>query len=103
MSNNKQTQRQIQIQLPGDLEATYANFVVLSHSPSEMILDFARVLPNMPKAKVYARIVMTPMNAKLLHKALGENLEKYEEKFGQIKTPDSGFGLHEERMGFVRD
>ena len=68
-----------------------------------MILDFARVLPNMPKAKVYARIVMTPMNAKLLHKALGENLEKYEEKFGQIKTPDSGFGLHEERMGFVRD
>ena len=103
MSNNKQTQRQIQIQLPGDLEATYANFVVLSHSPSEMILDFARVLPNMPKAKVYARIVMTPMNAKLLHKALGENLEKYEEKFGQIKTPDTGFGLHEERMGFVRD
>jgi hypothetical protein len=103
MSNSKQTQRQIQIQLPGDLEATYANFVVLSHSPSEMILDFARVLPNMPKAKVYARIVMTPMNAKLLHKALGENLEKYEEKFGQIKTPDSGFGLHEERMGFVRD
>ena len=103
MINNKQTQRQIQIQLPGDLEATYANFVVLSHSPSEMILDFARVLPNMPKAKVYARIVMTPMNAKLLHKALGENLEKYEEKFGQIKTPDSGFGLHEERMGFVRD
>jgi hypothetical protein len=103
MSNNKQTQRQIQIQLPGDLEATYANFVVLSHSPSEMILDFARVLPNMPKAKVYARIVMTPMNAKLLHKALGENLEKYEEKFGQIKTPDTGFGLHEERMGFVRE
>jgi hypothetical protein len=103
MSNNKQTQRQIQIQLPGDLEATYANFVVLSHSPSEMILDFARVLPNMPKAKVYARIVMTPMNAKLLHKALGENLEKYEDKFGPIKTPDTGFGLHEERMGFVRD
>jgi hypothetical protein len=103
MTDSKQTQRQIQIELPGDLEATYSNFVVISHSPSEMILDFARVLPNMPKARVYARIVMTPMNAKLLHKALGENLSKYEDKFGQIKTPDTGFGLHEERLGFVRD
>ena len=103
MTDSKQTQRQIQIELPGDLEATYSNFVVISHSPSEMILDFARVLPNMPKARVYARIVMTPMNAKLLHKALGENLGKYEDKFGQIKTPDTGFGLHEERLGFVRD
>ena len=55
-----------------------------------MIVDFARVLPNVPKAKVYARIVMTPMNAKLLHKALGDNLSKFEEKYGEIKTPDRG-------------
>ena len=53
--------RPIQIELPADLEATYANFALITHSPSEMIIDFARVLPNQPKAKIYTRIVMTPM------------------------------------------
>jgi hypothetical protein len=103
MSNNKQPQRRIQVELPADLEATYANFVLITHSPSEMIMDFARVLPSVPKAKVYGRIIMTPMNAKLLHKALGENLGKFEEKYGEIKTPDQGFEPNVERMGFVRD
>ena len=106
MSNQKQVsggKRPIQIELPADLEATYANFVLITHSPSEMILDLARVLPNVPKAKVYARIVMTPMNAKLLHKALGENLAKFEDKYGEIHTPDRGFDAPSERMGFVRD
>jgi len=66
-------------------------------------MDFARALPNMPKSKVYARIIMTPMNAKLLHKALGENLRKFEEKHGEIKIPDQGFEPNVERMGFVKD
>ena len=52
------------------MEAIYTNFALITHSPSELILDLARALPNAPKAKVYARVVMTPMNAKLLHKAL---------------------------------
>lgn len=95
--------RPIQIELPVDLEATYANFALITHSPSEMIIDFARVLPNQPKAKIYTRIVMTPMNAKLVHKALGENLAKFEEKYGEVKLPDQGFEPHVERMGFVRD
>jgi hypothetical protein len=103
MQMSESPQRQIQIELPANLEATYANFVVITHSPSEMIMDYARALPNMPKAKVYARILMTPMNAKLLHKALGENLAKFEEKFGEIKTPDEGFGPQAERLGFVRE
>jgi hypothetical protein len=103
MSSSKQPQRRIQVELPGDLEAIYANFVLITHSPSEMIMDYARVLPNVPKAKVYARIIMTPMNAKLLHKALGDNLTKYEEKHGEIKTPEQDFESHAERMGFVRD
>ncbi|MFB0536184.1 MAG: DUF3467 domain-containing protein, partial [Anaerolineae bacterium] len=52
-------------------------------------------------AKVYTRILMTPMNAKLLHKALGENLGKFEEQYGEIKTPKHGF--HEERpIGFKK-
>jgi len=96
-------QRQIQIELPADLEAIYSNFALITHSPSEIIVDFARVLPNVPKAKVYARIVLTPMNAKLLHRALGENLGLFEGKFGEIKTPDRGFDPHAERIGFVRD
>lgn len=103
MSSSRPPQRSIQIELPADLEATYANFALITHSPSELIVDFARALPNMPKAKVYARIVMTPMNGKLLHKALGENLGKYEETYGEIKTPDQGFEPHSERMGFVRE
>jgi len=103
LSDHNQPQRPIQIELPGDLEAIYSNFALITHSASEVIVDMARVLPNVPKAKVYARIVMTPMNAKLLHKALGENLAKFEEKFGEIKTPDRGFEPHTERMGFVRD
>jgi hypothetical protein len=103
MSNSKQPQRRIQVELPAELEATYANFVLITHSPSEMIMDFARVLPSVPKAKVYGRIIMTPMNAKLLHKALGDNLAKYEEKYGELKTPDQGFESHAERMGFVKD
>jgi hypothetical protein len=94
--------RQIQIELPTELEAIYSNFALITHSPSELILDFARLLPNVPKAKVYARIIMTPMNAKLLHKALGDNLAKFEEKFGEIKAPDQGFEPPTERMGFVR-
>ncbi len=97
------SQRSIQIDLPAELEAIYANFVLITHSPSEVIVDFARMLPNVPKAKVYARILMTPMNAKLLHRALGDNLAKFEEKFGEIKAPDQGFEPHAERMGFVRD
>ncbi len=89
----------VQIELPRDLEAIYANFALIAHSPSEVILDFARVLPNQPTARVYARIVMTPMNAKLLLQALGENLKKYEAQFGEIKTPSPGF--QEERpLGF---
>ena len=103
MSENRPLQRPIQIELPADLEAIYANFALITHSPSEVIFDLARVLPNVPKAKVYARVIMTPMNAKLLLRALGENLGKFEEKFGEIKTPDQGFEPHVERLGFVKD
>ncbi len=103
MDSRKEPKRQIQIELPADLEAIYTNFALITHSPSEVILDFARALPNVPKAKVYARVIMTPMNAKLLHKALGDNLGKFEEKFGEIKAPDQGFEPPAERMGFVRE
>ena len=79
----------ISVELPANLEATYANLTLISHSTSELIMDFARVMPNTPKAKIYSRIVMTPMNAKLLHRALAHNLKKFEEKYGEIKIPEN--------------
>ena len=79
----------INVELPANLEAIYANLTLISHSASEIILDFARAMPNTPKAKIYGRIVITPMNAKLLHRALADNLSKFEEKYGEIKIPEN--------------
>jgi hypothetical protein len=66
-------------------EGVYSNFVLIAHSASEFIIDFARILPGLPKAKVFSRIVMTPQHAQLLHNALSDNIKKYEERFGKIK------------------
>jgi hypothetical protein len=67
-------------------EGIYSNFVLIAHSPSEFILDFARMLPGLPKAKVFARIVMTPQHTKMLFNALDENIKKYEDRFGKVKV-----------------
>ena len=77
----------MQIEIPANLDAVYSNFALITHSPSEVIVDFARLMPNVPKAKVYARVVMTPMNAKLLLRALADNLGKFEAQFGEIIVP----------------
>jgi len=78
---------QMQIEIPANLEAIYTNFALITHSPSEIVIDFARALPNMPKTRVYARILMTPMHAKLLLRALADNLRKYEAQYGEITVP----------------
>jgi len=79
-------QQQIKVEL-GDKEAEgiYANLCMIMHSPTEIVLDYARVVPRSPKARVLARIIMTPMHAKLMAKALEENLKKFEKQFGEIK------------------
>jgi hypothetical protein len=81
---------QINIEVPADLDPVYSNFAMITHSPSEVIVDFARILPNVPKSKVHARILMTPLHAKLLHNALADSLRKYEAQFGEIKLPAGG-------------
>lgn len=94
-------QIRLNVEVPPELEATYANLAVIRHSPSEVVIDFIRQMPDQPRARVYARVVMTPINAKLLQRALGENLAAYESKFGEIRTPEQGF--HEEKpIGFAR-
>lgn len=101
MAQPAQNQPQINIELPADLEAIYSNFAIISHSPSEIVIDFARLLPGVPKAKVLTRIILTPLNAKLLLRALQENLSKYEEKFGEVHTPsDTGFEVSDRTLGF---
>jgi len=79
-------QQQINIELgEKEAEGIYSNLALISHSPAEFVIDFTRMLPGVPKTKVYARIVMTPMHTKSLLKALEENVGKYENQFGEIK------------------
>ena len=81
---NKQ---QINIELgEKEAEGIYANMALMVHSPTEIIIDFARLMPRTSKARVLARIIMTPMHAKLLKKTLEDNLEKFEKQFGPIKV-----------------
>ncbi len=78
---------QIEFELPPTLEPVYSNFAIITHTPSELMMDLARLMPNTPKAKIVARIILTPMNAKLLSKALVENLAKFEAQYGEITIP----------------
>ena len=78
--------QQMSIEMPPNLDAVYTNFALITHSPSEVLIDFARVLPSM-KARVQTRMVMTPLNAKLLLHALTDNLSKFEAQFGEIVVP----------------
>jgi len=77
------------LEIPPDLEAIYVNLVRITHSPSEMVIDFARMLPGMPSTEIKARVLMSPLSAKLFYHALGENLSKFEANFGEIKIPGS--------------
>jgi hypothetical protein len=81
----KKTPVQVDID-PKEAEGIYSNLVLLSHSPSEFILDFARVLPGTRKAKVYSRIIMTPQNARSLLNVLQTNIDRFEKQFGKIRV-----------------
>lgn len=83
-------QNKLNIELPEDIaEGTYSNLAIISHSHSEFILDFVRILPNVPKAKVKSRVILTPTHARRLLNALSDNLQKYEAQFGPISGNDN--------------
>jgi hypothetical protein len=67
-----------------EAEGIYSNLAIISHSQAEFVVDFTRILPGVPKARVHARIVMTPQHAKLLLHALHENITRYEAQYGEI-------------------
>ncbi len=93
MADQQQQGQQINIELgEKEAEGIYSNLAIITHSPAEFIIDFTRVLPGVPKAKVHARVIMTAQHAKLLHRALEDNIAKFEMKFGEIKIHGEGPG-----------
>ena len=75
------------LEVPDDLAAVYVNVVRISHSPAELVMDFAHLLPGNPSARVKNRLVMSPIGAKLFYLAMGENLARYEASYGPISIP----------------
>ena len=73
--------------LPLGQDAVYSNVVRIAHSPSEMVFDFGRLLPGESEAVIKTRVLMSPLSAKLLQRALADNLAKFETVFGEIKIP----------------
>lgn len=91
MENNekKQEQGQLQLELPQDVaQGEYANFAIISHSSSDFVIDFARILPGVPKSWVRSRVILAPEHAKRLLGALQDNIMRYEREFGPIKIPN---------------
>ncbi len=98
MTNQNQPSQQINVELgEKEAEGIYSNLAIITHSPAEFVIDFTRVLPGVPKAKVFSRIITTPQHAKLLLNALRDNIEKFEKTFGEIKIQGEpapgGFGF----------
>jgi len=93
----EQNDNQLNIELSEEVaEGIYSNLAIITHSSSEFVLDFIRVMPGVPKAKVKSRIVLTPEHAKRLLNALQDNLEKFETVHGRIKIQQepSGFPMN---------
>jgi hypothetical protein len=88
-NNPGQNSNQLNIELTEEIaEGIYSNLAIITHSHSEFAVDFIKIMPGIPKAKVKARIILTPPHAKRLMKALKDNLSKYEEVHGAIKDND---------------
>lgn len=101
MADQPQGQQQINIELgEKEAEGIYSNLAIITHSPAEFVIDFTRVLPGVPKARVHARLIMTTQHAKLLLRALEDNITKFEMKFGEIKIHgDAAGGFTFDRAG----
>ena len=84
-----QAQNQINIELSEEIaEGIYSNLAMIAHSNSEFVIDFIRLMPGVPKARVKSRVIITPEHAKRLLAALRDNIDKYEATFGPIKRTD---------------
>ncbi|MDP2301230.1 MAG: DUF3467 domain-containing protein [Ignavibacteria bacterium] len=96
--NNPAQPQQINIELgEKEAEGIYSNLAIITHSPAEFVIDFTRIVPGVPKARVHARIITTPQHAKMLLRALKENIEKFESRFGEIPSD----APQEQHFGFA--
>ncbi len=89
--DTQQPDQSLQIELAEEVaEGVYTNLVMIAHNPEEFVLDFIRVLPGVPKARVKSRVVVTPGHARRLLAALADNIAKYEAQYGDIGEPHPG-------------
>ncbi len=90
---DKRQQIKVELKEP-EAEGIYSNWVMITYSPSEFVIDFGRLLPGLPKTRIYSRIVMTPQHMKRLLSTIENNIKVYEDKFGEIKIlgPQQGEG-----------
>ena len=87
--DKKNPLNQINIEISDEVgEGIYSNLAIITHSPAEFIIDFVKMMPGVPKAKVKSRIILTPQHAKRLYKALKENVAKYEAIHGEIRDAE---------------
>ena len=94
MEDQNTNPNEINIELPEDAaEGIYSNLAIITHSNSEFIVDFIRMMPGVPKAKVKSRIILTPQHAKRLMGALQDNIKKFEDNFGEITDKGGGIKL----------
>jgi hypothetical protein len=90
MEQDPQQEQQLNIELSEEMaDGAYANLAIITHSFAEFVLDFVNVMPNVPKAKVKSRIVMTPQHAKRLMRALIDNVKRFEATHGAIKDQET--------------
>jgi hypothetical protein len=80
-------QRQIMIDIPKGMQAAYANMTLISYTQAEIILDFAQILPQPARGTVTARVIVSPMHAKILYQRLGQHIAKFEQQHGEIRMP----------------
>lgn len=93
-SMEDQNEKKLNIEITEEVaDGVYSNFAIISHSASEFVLDFVRIMPNTPKGKVKSRVIMSPAHAKLLMTALQENVRKYEQQFGRIDGSQAPQGI----------
>ena len=94
MEDNNQQAPHLDIELSEEIaEGVYSNLAIITHSQSEFVIDFIKIMPGVPKARVKSRILLTPQHAKRLVKALAENIQKFEQINGKIKDVDNGFPM----------
>ncbi len=101
MSEELKDKNQINIELDEEVaQGTYSNLAVITHSNTEFVIDFVRIVPGTPKAKVKSRIILTPEHAKRLMFALQDNLSKFESMHGKIKDVQPSGGNMMPPMNF---